>query len=172
MTRNILTAGLLLAGLSVAQAQTVTPGIGGVAITGQSGAGVYLPWGGGGAVVGAPGTGSYNLSTGVYTNPYSWSQYSNPTAYNFNTGTYNYNSYPYYSNGSVYNSGYYTSPYTNGNVIQSSGYYYPSSSGYYQSGSGYYYPSSNSYPSGNVYYGSDVSTPVVNTRNRGRLRWR
>ena len=169
MTRHILTAGVLLAGLTVAQAQTVTPGIGGVAITGQSGAGVYFPWSGG-AVVGAPGTGSYNLGTGVYTNPYSWSQYSNPTAYNFNTGTYNYNSYPYYGNG-MYNSGYYSSPYGSGNVVQSSyyspsssGYYYPASSGY-TSGSSYYYPSSS-------YYGSQWSTPTVYTSGRGRLRWR
>lgn len=171
MTRQILTAGVLLAGLSVAQAQTVTPGIGGVAITGQSGAGVYIPWSGGGAVVGAPGVGSYNLNSGSYTSPYSWSQYNDPTAYNFNTGTYNYNSYPYYGNG-VYSSNYYSSPYTSGNVIQSGSYYYPSSSSYYYpassgytSSSSYYYPSSS-------YYGTQWTTPRVYTNGRGRLRWR
>lgn len=131
--RHILTAGVLLAGLSVAQAQTVTPGIGGVAITGQSGAGVYIPYGGGNVTFGAPGVGSYQSGVG-YTSPYSWNQFNNPTAYNFNTGSFNYNSGVYGwnngFNGGLTSSSYYGSPYGSG-VIQSGGYYYPSNNVYY-----------------------------------------
>ena len=175
MTRNLLTAGLFLAGLSVAQAQLVRPGV-----TGQTGVNVYPPWNSG-TVVGAPGTGTYNSNTGVYNNPYSWQQPTTPPAYNFNTGTYNSNSYPYNSGG-VYNSGYYSSPYSNGNVIQSSSYYTPGSttyypsSGTYTSSSSYYTPSGDTYYSGtsayypnSVYYGSQWSTPVYSS---GRGRWR
>jgi hypothetical protein len=156
MTRNLMAAGVLLAGLSVAGAQTITPGIGGVAVTGQSGAGVYLPWNGSGAVVGAPGVGSYNLSGGAYTSPYSWNQFNDPTAYNFNTGSFNYNS-------GVYQSGYLGNTWTNGGLTQS-GYYYPT-------GSSYYYPAGNYYQSGRT-WGNSVTSPRVYTTGRGRLRFR
>lgn len=164
MTRNLMAAGVLLAGLSVASAQTITPGIGGVAVTGQSGAGVYIPWNGGGAVIGAPGVGSYNLQGGVYTSPYSWNQFSNPTAYNFNTGSFNYNS-------GVYQSGYY-SPYSGSYYSGYSG--YPYSSGVYQTG--YYSPYTSGW-GGSSYgtsFGGRVSTPVIYTNGggRGRGRWR
>lgn len=154
--RHILTAGLLVAGLSVAQAQTVTPGIGGVAVTGQSGAGIYIPYSGGGVTFGAPGVGSYSSTSG-YTSPFSYSQFNNPYAYNFNTGSFNYNSGVYgWNNG--WNSG-----------LTTSGYYgYPYSGGVIQTG-GYY-------PSNNMYYGtrgSSWTTPVYyNGGGRGRGRWR
>lgn len=138
MTRTLIAAGVLLAGLSTATAQTITPGFGGVAITGQSGAGVYLPYSGG-TVIGAPGLGSYNLSNRTYVSPFSYSQYANPTAYNFNTGTFNYNSgfsrlQPY---SGVYTSGYGYTPYGSQNVILRSGYTYPTSinSGLWTTGS-------------------------------------
>ncbi len=162
--RHLLTAGVFLAGLSIAQAQTVTPGIGGVAITGQSGAGVYIPWNGGGTVIGAPGVGSYNLGTSAYVSPYSWNQYSNPYAYNFNTGTFNYNSGVYGWNNGLTTSSYYGSPYSSG-VIQTGGYYYPSSGSYY-------------YPSNTVYYGNGYDSSWGNRviyssgNGRGRGRWR
>ena len=176
--RNIITAGLLLAGLSVAHAQTITPGIGGVAVTGQSGAGLYIPYGGGGVTVGSPGVGSYNLSGGGYTSPYSWNQFSNPTAYNFNTGGFNYNSGVYgYGNG-LSNASYYGSQY--GNVIQTGGYNnysgynsYPSNYGYNSYPSNYGY---NSYPyrgsSFGTGFGSSVTTPIVYTNTSGRVRGR
>ncbi len=169
--RNFLTAGLLLAGFSVAQAQVITPGIGGVAVTGQSGAGIYLPWNGG-AVVGAPGVGSYNLNGGGYTSPYSWNQFSNPTAYNFNTGGFNYNSGVYGFNNGLTTSGYYGSPY--GNVIQTGGYNsFPSNYGYSSYPSNYGY---NSYPyRGSSYgtgFGSSVTTPIIYTNTNGRVRGR
>ncbi len=169
--RNILAAGLLLAGLSIAHAQTITPGIGGVAVTGQSGAGLYIPYGGGGVTIGSPGVGSYQLNGGGYTSPYSWNQFSNPTAYNFNTGGFNYNSGVYNTgfnngfnnyngwNGGLNNASYYTTPYSNGNVILNSGY--------------------NSYPySGSSFgnsFGSSVTTPVIYSNGNGRGRgkkWR
>ncbi|MCU0703732.1 MAG: hypothetical protein MUF18_07125 [Fimbriiglobus sp.] len=153
MKRLLSTAAMLLAGLSAAHAQTITPGLGGVAITGQSGAGVYLPWGGG-AVVGAPGVGSYILGSGTYTSPYSWTQYSNPTAYNFNTGSFNYNSGLYGWNNGLTTTSYYGTPYTSGNVILNSGYTtYP-------------------YTYGNTYYGGRVYTPAATLNHRGRHRWR
>lgn len=157
MKRTFFTL-LAVAGLTAAaSAQTITPGLGGVAITGQSGAGIYLPYGGG-ASIGAPGVGSYSLNGGGYTSPWAWSNYSNPTAYNFNTGNFNYNS-------GLYTAGY--TPWAGGNTyIQSGyngGYYYPTYSGY--GGSSYYYPSGGyttySYPTFNG-----------NGRGNGRGRWR
>ena len=146
MTRTLIAAGLAVAGLTAtATAQTITPGIGGVAITGQSGAGIYLPWSGG-AVAGAPGVGNYSLSGGGYTAPWSWNNYSNPTAYNFNTGSFNYNS-------GLYESGFYGSPW----------------GGVYQSGYTSPYSGNNFY--GGSYYGG-YSTPYLYTNSRGRLRWR
>ncbi|MFY7951911.1 MAG: hypothetical protein ACOVT5_05345 [Armatimonadaceae bacterium] len=87
--RTVFTAILLLAGLSAAHAQSITPGLGGVALTGQRGAGVVIPWDGSGLVVGAPGVGSYNLGTGAYTSPLGLRQMNDPTAFNFNTGAFN-----------------------------------------------------------------------------------
>lgn len=87
--RTAYSAILLLAGLSVAHAQTITPGLGGVAVTGQRGAGVVIPWNGSGLVVGAPGVGSYNLGTGNYTSPLGLRQLNDPTVFNFNTGAFN-----------------------------------------------------------------------------------
>ncbi len=164
MKRTYLTL-LAVAGLTAAaSAQTITPGLGGVAITGQSGAGIYLPWNGG-ASVGAPGVGSYSLNGGGYTAPWAWSNYSNPTAYNFNTGSFNYSNGYYgngYYNGGVYNAGYYNTPWAGGNTyIQSGyngGYYYPSSNSYYYPSSGY---TTYSYPTFNG-----------NGRGNGRGRWR
>ena len=164
---------LALAGLlgTTASAQTITPGIGGIAITGNSGAGVYLPWGGGGATIGAPGVGSYNLGSSSYQSPFSWSNYSNPTDYNFNTNSFN------------YQSGYY-SPWTSGsNVIQSgynypsnSSYYYPNSSTYYPASSTYYPSSSTYYPSSSYYYPSsgysNYTNPAKWVNGRGRVRFR
>jgi len=162
--RHLLTAGLLLAGMSVAQAQNITPGIGGVAVTGQSGAGLYIPYSGGGVTFGAPGIGSYNTNGSGYTSPFSYSQFSNPYAYNFNSGTFNYNSGVYGWNNGLTTSGYYGSPY--GNVIQTSGYggYYPYSSGYSN------YPYSGS--SWGSSYGGSVYSPVVYTSGGGRMRGR
>ena len=160
--RNIFTAGLLLAGVTTAHAQTITPGLGGVAITGQAGAGVYIPWNGAGPVIGAPGVGSYNLNNRSYTSPFSWSQYSNPTAYNFNTGSFNYNSGMYGWNNGLTPANYYGSPYANGNVILNSGYTYPGSvfNGGYSS------------PWVGTSLGTNVVTPFLNTGGRGRMRLR
>lgn len=152
MTRNLLTAGVLLAGLSFAQAQNITPGLGGVALTGQSGAGVFIPYGGGNVTFGAPGVGTYQSGVG-YTSPWSWNQFDNPTAYNFNTGSFNYNSGVYGWNNRLTTSGYSGSTY--GGVIQSGGYYYPSNTVYYGT------------------RGSSWTTPVYSNGNgRGRWRWR
>lgn len=178
--RHILTAGIFIAGLTMAQAQTITPGIGGVAVTGQSGAGLYIPYGGGGVTVGAPGIGSYQLNGGGYTSPYSWNQFSNPTAYNFNTGGFNYNSGVYSSgwnngwNGGLTTASYYGNPYSNGNVILNSGYNtYPSNYGYNSYPSNYGY---NTYPQyGTSFgsgFGSSVTTPFIYTNGSGRLRGR
>ena len=155
MKRTLLALALASLIGSVASAQTITPGIGGVAVTGNSGAGVYLPYTGGGAVIGSPGIGSYNLSSGGYVSPYSWSNYSNPTAYNFNTGSFNYNS-------GLYTSGY--TPWASGNTIIQSGYTYPSSSSYY-------YPASSGYYSPSSYY-STYPSSSVRVNGRGRVRYR
>ena len=169
--RNLIAAGLLLAGFSVAQAQVITPGIGGVAVTGQSGAGLYLPYGGGGVTVGAPGIGSYQLGGGGYTSPYSWNQFSNPTAYNFNTGSFNYNSGVYGFNngfnngwnGGLNTASYYGNPYSNGNVILNSGFNsYPSNRGY----------SNNRRSNFGTNFGGSVYTPVIYSNTNGRVRGR
>lgn len=159
MKPYLMATAITFAGLTAATAQTLTPGIGGVAVTGRSGAGVFIPYGGGSPTIGAPGVGSYTLNGGGYTSPYSWSNYSNPTAYNFNTGGFNYNS-------GLYQSGYVGTPWVGGSNVIQAGSYYRSGNAFYPSGSTYYRPSSG------YYTPSRGLRSTVYPYNRGMGRWR
>jgi hypothetical protein len=131
-----LTAGLVGV-TSEAKAQvTVSPGLGGVTVGGQSGAGLYIPYGGG-AQFYHPSIGAWNYSNGTISPAYSsfYTPYGN-NLYGTMTDSPYYNSFytPSGNWGNPYGnySSYYT-PYSNW-----SGWSYPSTSYYYPSG--YYYP--------------------------------
>jgi len=126
----LVAAAVALAGLaSRADAQVhVTPGLGGVNVgVGNSGAGAFIPYGGGPASFNYPGVGSYNVTpSGNYFTPGYGSTYS-PNGYG---GYYT----PGYGTGAyqpAYSGGYYPN-YSNGYVYPNSGWNYPG---------GYYYPS-------------------------------
>jgi hypothetical protein len=137
--RKAIAAFALTAGLvgvtSEAKAQvTVSPGLGGVTIGGQSSnAGLFIPYGGGGVQFYHPSVGAWNYSDGAIS----------PAFNNFNTPFGN----NWYGNSNFYN------PYGNwGNTYSS--YYTPSGnwSGYSYPSTSYYYPSGYSYPMwGNTY---------------------
>jgi hypothetical protein len=163
MKRLLLAVACSCAGFA-ASAQTVTPGLGGVAVTGNSGAGIYIPYSGGRPTIGAPGVGSYTLGGGGYTAPYSWSNYSNPTAYNFNAGTFNYNTGVYQA-----------SALGLGNTVLTGGsnVYYPSGSYYYPTTSGTYsIPATTSFYTTGGVYSPSVAYPTVYSTGRGRFRMR
>jgi hypothetical protein len=147
--RKCLTAFALTAGLigvtSQAKAQvTVSPGLGGVTVGGErSGAGLFIPYGGGGVQFYHPSVGAWNYSDGTISPAYSsyYTPYGN-TWYG-NSAYSPYGSYytPYSNWGNTYST--YSSFYTpygstmNGWTYPSTTYYYPSS--YYPTwGSTYY----------------------------------
>jgi hypothetical protein len=147
-----LTAGLVGV-TSEANAQvTVSPGLGGVTVGGgSSGAGLYIPYGGGGVQFYHPSVGAWNYSDGTISPAYS--SYYTPYGNNW-YGNSAFSGYTPYSNwGNTY--GNYSSFYTPyGNTM--SGWGYPSTS--------YYYPSGGYYPmGGNTYY-------VNPGRGRGMFR--
>jgi hypothetical protein len=132
-----LTAGLVGV-TSEANAQvTVSPGLGGVTVGGgSSGAGLYIPYGGGGVQFYHPSVGAWNYSDGTISPAYS--SYYTPYGNNwYGNNWYGNSAYSPYSNYG-YNSYYTPSSNWNGWSYPSSSYYYPSSSYYPSWGSTYY----------------------------------
>lgn len=151
---------------------TVTPGVGGVTVGGQSsGAGVYIPYGGGGAQFYHPSMGAWNYSNGTISPAYSsfYTPYSNYGNTNFGYGTYADNGYynPYSNFGGRYVTGY--TP--DGNWGNTYGNYSSFYTLYGNTMSGWTYPTTTYYPSSTYSVPSWGSTYYVSPgRGRGMFR--